>query len=60
VVFVRFFITMELGAAVVCILVLISSMARPSEFSPILSWSEERGEAGEFVCVCIARVLVYN
>lgn len=51
---------MELGAAVVCIVVLISPMVRPSEFSHFVM---ERGKGrgfGESVCVCIALVLVYN
>ena len=42
----------ELGAAVVCMTVLISPMVRPSEFSPILSWSERSGEALG-VCMCM-------
>ena len=35
-------------------------MVRPFEFSPILSWSEERGEALESLYVCVYCVLVYN
>jgi len=59
-VFVRFFIMVELGAAVVCILVLISSTVRPSEFSLILSWSEERGEALESLYVYVLRWFLYT
>ena len=60
VIFVRFFIMEELGAAAVCILVLISSTVRPSEFSPILSWSEERGEASERLYVYVLPWFLYT
>jgi len=52
-------IMVELGAAVVCIVVSISPTVRPSNLSPISSWSEERGEALEGLYVYVLCWFLY-
>ena len=44
----------------VCMLVLVSVMVRPSAFSPVLSWSEERGEAMKSLYVYVLRWFLYT
>ena len=45
---------------VVCIIVSTSPTVRPSEFSPILLWSGERGEALEGLYVYVLRLFLYT